>query len=128
MNQRHDHFADRLRIFAGLDINVGDARGAMLDDQFSERFVIRAETLKFAIVAAHSAIGTILPTEIRNFDDRANENFAPEMRMGQRRCLAMKSLLRTTGPRQMLETGKICGWAHHDGEFKTAFPRATESG
>ncbi len=51
----------------------------MLDEQFGYLFIVRAKTGKAAIVATHSAIGTVLTAKIGNFDDSTHKNFFAEI-------------------------------------------------
>jgi hypothetical protein len=71
-------FADGNRVFARLDVHIGDAGRAMMNQQFGELFVLGAITVQRAIVAAHPAIGAVLAAKIRDFNDRADENIPAE--------------------------------------------------
>ena len=62
--QRQHHLAHHHRVFAALDIDVRDAGGTVMDEQFSNLFVAGAITMQGAIVAAHPAIGAILAAKI----------------------------------------------------------------
>jgi len=93
LNQGQNDFAHGDGVFAGLDVQVGDAGGAMMDEQFGELFVLRAEAFERAIAAAHAAIGAVFATVIGNFDDSADENMVPKACSRCQRGFFMKCLL-----------------------------------
>ena len=72
-DERQDHLAHHHRVFAGLDVHVGDARGTMMDEQFGEFIVPRAEARQPAIVAAHAAIDAVLAAKVGDFHHRRGE-------------------------------------------------------
>jgi len=93
LNERQDDFKNGDRVFAGLDVHIGEAGGAMMNEQFGELFVIGAETIECAVAAAHAAIGAIFAAIIGDFDDAADKNLVPEPRSGDERSFLMICLL-----------------------------------
>src|SRR3954467_13729315 len=89
LNQRQNDFPNGNGIFASLDVHIGDAGGAMMDEQFGELFVFGAKSAEGAIAAAHSAIGAIFAAIIGNFDNSADENVVSEARSRCQRSLFM---------------------------------------
>src|SRR5581483_9931884 len=67
-DERDHHFANNDRIFTSLHVEVGDAWRPMMNGQFGEFVVPRAETGKAAVVAAHSTMGAVLTAEIGVLD------------------------------------------------------------
>lgn len=59
--------------------HVGNTGGAMLDEQFGDLVMLRAEAGETAVVAAHPAVSAVLAAEIGNLDDRTNKNLPAEM-------------------------------------------------
>ena len=77
-NQREDNFAHGDGVFAGLNVDVRDGGGPMVDEQLENLIGGEAETIKRVVIAAHRAIVAVLAAIARNFDDTAHEDPATE--------------------------------------------------
>ena len=87
-------FTNRDRVFAGLNVKVGDAGRAMIDDELGELVEVSAETAEAPVGAAHAAVMTILPAIIGNLEHSADENFLSETVARGLRSPFVKFLLR----------------------------------
>src|SRR5207249_7017118 len=72
------HLTNDNGVFAGLNVEVGDARRAMVDEQFRQLIEPGAVAGQIAVVAPHAAIGAVFPAEIGDLDHAAQEDLAPE--------------------------------------------------
>jgi len=97
LDERQDDFANGNRIFAGLDVHISHAGGAMVNKQFGDLLVISAKAIEGAVAAAHTAIGAIFAAIVGDFDDAANKNLVSELRPGDQRSFSMKCLLILAG-------------------------------
>lgn len=79
LNQRDGEFARGDGIFAGLEIDVGDAGGEVIEEKIGEFVEFGAIAIEIAIGAAHSAVMAVFAADVREFDNGADEDFAAEM-------------------------------------------------
>ena len=79
LNQRNGQFPRRDGIFAGLELDVGDAGGQVIEEKIGEFVEFGAIAVKVTIGAAHSAVMAIFAANVRKFDNGADEDFAAEM-------------------------------------------------
>ena len=82
MNERQDDFKNGDRVFAGLDVDVRNARGPVLDQHLGKLLVMRAKTLQGAVVAAHPAVGAVFAAEVGNLDHGPHKDLAVELFAG----------------------------------------------
>jgi hypothetical protein len=83
-HEREHYFAHRYRIFAGLDVDVRDGSGTMMDNPLGKFVGLEPESVKRTIVAAHGAILTILAAVAGNLDDSADKDAASEYFIARR--------------------------------------------
>ena len=81
-HQRQCDFTHGHGILTRLDVDIRDAGRAILNQQFRKLVQFRAITAQFAILAAHPAIGTVLPAVIGNLHHPANKNPRAETARG----------------------------------------------
>ena len=77
-DQGKNDFAHRNGIFAGLDVDVGDRRWPVVNEQLDQFLRFDAIAVKCSILAPHAAIGTVLAAIIGNLDDAAHKDAASE--------------------------------------------------
>lgn len=95
-DERQGDFTDGDEVFAGLDVDIGYAGRAMVNEQFGELVATGAEAGELLVLAAHSAIGTVFAAEIGDFNDGANESAAAEFFKGKAGGALMKRALSGT--------------------------------
>jgi hypothetical protein len=81
-DQRQDNFTHRDRIFSGLDIEICNAGGAMVDQQIGKVVQASPKSVQTPIVPAHAAVNAVLAAEIGEFDDTPHEDTGAEMGFG----------------------------------------------
>src|ERR1041384_6333386 len=82
-DQGHHHLAHRHGVFPGLDVQVGDACGPMMQQEVGDHLELRAVTVERLVVPAHPAIIAVLTAEIRDLHDSADEHLPAELLRGQ---------------------------------------------
>jgi len=106
-DERQHEVFDGQGILAGLDIDVGDAGGAVVDEQVGQFIMIGAEAVEGAIIPAHAAIRAVFPAIIGDFNDGAEEDFTSESAGGGDGIgveLALRFITRVE------HTGVAAGW------------------
>src|SRR5207253_1779303 len=73
--REHD-IADGDGIFAGLNVDIGDRCGAMMDNQVGELIGGETITVERMIITTHCAVVTILTAVVGYLDDAAHEDAA----------------------------------------------------
>ena len=93
-HQREHDFAHGHGIFTGLDIDVSNGRGTLMNDQVG-KFVRREPVAgQGMIVASHRAVMAILTAIIRHFYHTAHKHTATEHRIARHGRPRMEGLLR----------------------------------
>jgi len=92
-DERQNNLANDERVFACLDIDIGDARRSMVDQQFRQLIEPGAVSGQTAVVAPHAAVGTIFAAKIGDLDYRADKHLAPERFDGDARSAFVKGML-----------------------------------
>jgi hypothetical protein len=79
------------------------------------------------ILTAHSAVGTVLPTEIGDFNHSADENLLAELCPGDGQCLTVELFLRRRFAGEIFGAGKVSAGTHHFVQFTVSPAPAIES-
>ena len=92
-DQRQNDLANDNRVFACLEIDIGDAGGSMVDQQFRQLIEPGAVSGQTAVVTPHAAVGAIFAAKIGDLDYRSNKHLAPERFDGDARSAFVKGML-----------------------------------
>ena len=112
LDERKHNLARGDRVFARLDVDVGNALGAMIDQSLRELIMAGAEAGEVAIIAAHAAVGAIFAAEIGYLDDGADENAASELFDGNAGRAFVKRVL-SGAPKPELLNGRQRVFRNH---------------
>ena len=78
LNERDGEFAGGDRVFAGLEIDVGNAGRKVIEEEVGEFVEFGAIAFEVAVGAAHSAVMAVFAADVGKFDNGADEDFTAE--------------------------------------------------